>query len=86
MAPRGAAHGRKEPTVDRHSLPPPTATSSPEQMETRSCRSCRATGWVLADVAYDYETGELIEEAVRCFICKGSGSVYVYPKRTERRA
>ena len=49
--------------------------------ETRGeCRSCYGTGWVLADAEYDPETGELVEEAVPCFICRGSGVVYLYPR------
>jgi hypothetical protein len=36
---------------------------------------------VLADAEYDPETGELSEEAVHCFICQGSGAVYLYPRR-----
>lgn len=49
--------------------------------EIRECRSCLGTGWVLADAEYDPETGELVEEALPCFICRGSGAVYLYPRR-----
>lgn len=55
--------------------------SPPEEQETRPCRSCYGTGWVLADAEYDPETGELVEEAVRCFICRGERVVFVYPER-----
>lgn len=46
--------------------------------ETRECRSCLATGWVMVDVAYDPSTGELTEEAARCPICKGAGTVSIF--------
>jgi hypothetical protein len=52
--------------------------------ETRECRSCYGTGWMLADAEYDPQSGELVEEAIRCFICRGSGAVYVYGLRQGR--
>jgi hypothetical protein len=68
--------------VTQHSLPrnPP-----PDTNETRPCRSCRATGYVLEDVAYDHESGELTEAATICLMCRGIGRVFAYPKHAERR-
>ncbi len=56
--------------------------ATPEQRETRKCRSCYGSGYVLTDAVYDQQTGELVEESVICPICRGSGqvSVYLYPK------
>ncbi len=54
--------------------------------ETRECGSCLATGYVLLDVAYDATTGELKEEAARCPICRGTGSVSVFRYATARRS
>jgi hypothetical protein len=59
-----------------------TPAQSPEEhRELRPCRSCRATGWVMLDAEYDPTSGELVEEAVPCFICRGFGAVYLYPTR-----
>jgi hypothetical protein len=57
------------------------AQSPPQERETRPCRSCRATGWILADAEYDFESGELVEESVPCFTCRGERVVFVYPER-----
>jgi hypothetical protein len=65
--------------VDDRSVARSARTDTPrEQRETRECRSCYGTGWVLADAEYDPATGELVEESIRCFICRGMGTVYVY--------
>ena len=48
--------------------------------ERRGCRSCHGGGWVLVDATYDPETGELVQEEAACFICGGSGSVYIYER------
>ncbi len=55
-------------------------SSASAQEETRECRSCYGCGWVLLDASYDPETGELVREEVACFICHGSGSVYLYER------
>ena len=51
-----------------------------EQPESRECRSCYGCGWVLLDASYDPETGELVQEETPCFICHGSGRVYLYER------
>ncbi len=48
--------------------------------ESSECRSCYGGGWVLLDASYDPETGELVQEETLCFICHGSGSVYLYER------
>ena len=55
--------------------------------ERRECRSCNGFGLVILDAAYDFESGELTQESIECFICHGSGqiSVYLYATPTERR-
>ena len=64
--------------MSAESLPhsPPTDTD-----ETRPCRSCMATGYVLEDVAYCPETGELVQTAVICPICRCARRVYLYQQR-----
>ena len=69
--------------MHRHSSARP-AQRPPEERETRECRSCYGTGYVLEDVAYCPETGELVQTAVICPICRGARRVYLYPQR--RRA
>jgi hypothetical protein len=65
--------------VDDEILARSARTDTPrQQRKTRRCRSCSGTGWVLADAEYNPSTGELVEESVRCFICRGEGTVYVY--------
>lgn len=49
--------------------------------DTRECRICLGTGAVVEFVDYDDESGELAQAHFACFICKGSGTVYLYPRR-----
>jgi hypothetical protein len=35
----------------------------------------------MLDAEYNLTSGELVEEAMQCFICRGVGAVYVYPTR-----
>ena len=65
--------------MDDFSVARSPRTDTPrEQLETRECRSCYGTGWVLADVEYNPATGELVQENARCFICGGADTVSVY--------
>ncbi len=54
--------------------------------EERPCRSCRGSGYVLLDIAYDVTTGELAEEAAACPICKAAGVVSCWLYKHARRA
>jgi hypothetical protein len=74
--------------VDRQSLAQHQRTDTHPDRELRECRSCNGFGLALLDAEYDFETGELIQESIECFICKGAGevSVYLYAMPTERRA
>ena len=60
------------------------SSASVQEPEARECRSCFGGGWVLLDASYDPETGELVQEETPCFICHGSGSVYLYEKGVRR--
>ena len=65
--------------MDDFSVARSPRTDSPrEQEETRECRSCYGTGWVLTDAEYNPATGELVQESVHCFICGGTGTVSVF--------
>ncbi len=56
-----------------------------EQRETRPCRSCRATGAVIEDVSYNPTSGKLVQALTDCPLCKGTGSVFLYPQAPRRR-
>ena len=49
-----------------------------KEEDTRECIHCFGGGWVLEDARYDYATGELTQSETPCFICKGTGAVYLY--------
>jgi hypothetical protein len=68
---------RKEPCDGTQS------TAPPDTEETGPCRSCRAKGYVLEDVAYDHQTSELTEAASICLMCRGIGRVFACPKHAE---
>ncbi len=70
-------------TVDKASVAQ-TGRQDSEETETRECRSCLATGYVLLDAHYDDTTGELKEEAAPCMICKGAGQVSSFLYRSGR--
>jgi hypothetical protein len=77
--PRGADHEE----VNRRGRTQFTATDTIH--ERRECRSCNGFGLVLLDAEYDFETGELTQESIECFICHGGGEVSVYRYATPRR-
>ena len=58
--------------------------ASAQQSKSRGWRSCDGGEWVVVDVTYDLETGELVQEETPCFICHGSERVYLYEKGVHR--
>ncbi len=46
--------------------------------EIRACQGCDGHGMVLVEAAYDYKTGQLVQEVADCPTCHGRGRVPLF--------